>query len=156
MKNSKIAVAALVLAIFSGPALAEDKAALMAEGKALMMQFGAALKAELMAGMQAGGPVNAISVCSIQAPEITDALSMEGWTVARSSHKLRNTANEPDAFTAATIKDFLNRAEAGEAVDTLVRAEIVEESGQQLFRMVKAIPTGQACLKRFSLYLKQG
>ncbi len=134
------------MALFSSPALANDKAALAAEGKALMMAFGGALRTELVAGMQAGGPVNAISVCSVQAPEISDKLSTQGWIVARSSHKLRNTSNEPDEFTAATIEDFLARSAAGEAVDALVRAEIVEENGQQLFRMVKAIPTGEACL----------
>ncbi len=144
MKKMMIAAAfALVVA----PAFANEKAELMAEGKALMMQFGGALKAELMAAVEAGGPVRAISVCSERAPEIAMNLSEEsGWIVARSSHKLRNPANQPDDFTAAAIAGFLEREAAGETSDTLARAAIVEEDGERVFRMVKAIGTAPLCL----------
>lgn len=145
MKRTFIA-AALVCSMASA-AVAADKAALIEEGKGLMQSFGGALKAELQAAIEDKGAPYAIEVCKIRAPEIAEAVSgNSGWSVSRSSHKLRNPNNAPDAYTAVAIDDFLVRQAAGESSDTLVKAEIVEENGQQTFRMVKAIPTGELCL----------
>ena len=138
--------AGLAATLAAQPLAAEEKEALMAEGKALMMQFGGALKSELLAAVEAGGPVNAIQVCNERAPEIADEVSTGGWTVARSSHRLRNPANAPDAFTAAAIDEFLSRQEGGESTADLAKAAMVEEDGEQVFRLVKAIPTGELCL----------
>ncbi len=144
MKKTMIAAA---IALVAAPAFADEKAELMAEGKALMMQFGGALKAELLAAVEAGGPVQAISVCNERAPEIAMVMSEEsGWELARSSHRLRNPANQPDDFTAAVIAEFLEREAAGETPDTLAKAAIVEEDGERMFRMVKAIGTAPLCL----------
>lgn len=140
-------LAALLVPLAFSMAQAEDAKALAAEGKSLIMEFGGELKGELVAAMKAGGPVNAISVCNERAPEIAAAISgASGWSVARSSHKLRNPANAPDAFTAAAIDEFLNRQEAGEKAADLAKAAIVEEDGKQVFHLVKAIPTGEVCL----------
>lgn len=129
------------------PAMADDKQALMAEGKTLIRDFGGALKAELQAALQEGGPVKAIEICQLRAPAIARGISEDsGWRVARSSHRLRNPNNTPDAYTAAAIEEFLTRQAAGEAAADLVKAEIVTEQGSRVFRMVKAIPTGALCL----------
>ncbi|MCP3969399.1 MAG: DUF3365 domain-containing protein [Rhodobacteraceae bacterium] len=146
MKTRTIVTGA-VLAVLATGVQAADKAALAAEGKALIMEFGGALKAELVAAMQEGGPVNAISVCNERAPEIAGAISgSSAWSVGRSSHKLRNPDNAADAFTAAAIEEFLVRQAAGEKAADLAKVAIVEEDGAQVFRMVKAIPTGEVCL----------
>ncbi len=138
------AVAALVLTV---PAVAEDTAALGKEGKAAIMEFGGALKGALKTALKEGGPVKAISVCNTEAPEIAAKVSASsGWTVARSSHKLRNPKNAPDAFTAAAIEDFLARQAGGEKAETMAKAGIVEEGGKRVFHLVKAIPTGEVCL----------
>ncbi|MEZ5715933.1 MAG: DUF3365 domain-containing protein [Paracoccaceae bacterium] len=141
------ALACVAAATLAGMALAADKPALVEEGKGVIMQFGGALKGELKAAIDAGGPVNGIAVCNEKAPAIAEQVSgAAGWSVARSSHRLRNPANAPDAFTAATIEDFLKREAAGEKPEDLARAEIVTEDGHQVFRLVKAIPTGAVCL----------
>lgn len=145
----KKAFAGIVGALLLAPgAQAEDKAAMAAQGKALIQEFAGSLQSELKAAMQAGGPVEAITVCNIRAPEITAAISegSDGWEIARSSHKLRNPANAPDAYTEAAIQEFLARQAAGESAADLVKTEIVSEDGQKVFRMVKAIPTGDVCL----------
>lgn len=140
-------IPAIGLALAATAAQPQDKAALAAEGKALMQAFGGTLKQELTAAMQDGGPVEAIAVCNVRAPQIAAEVSgADGWTVARSSHRLRNPDNAPDAYTEVAIRDFLDRQQAGEPADELVRAEIVEDDGQRVFRMVKAIPTAEACL----------
>ena len=144
----KIRILAVLLAnVVAGSAVAQDRDAMVAEGKTLIKEFSKALKAELMTAIKDGGPVNAIEVCNVRAPEIATSVSEgSGWTVARSSHKLRNPQNAPDAYTAQAIDAFLTRQAAGEPAAELVKAETVEEDGQQVFRMVKAIPTGEVCL----------
>lgn len=145
--KKNLAALLLVSGLAAGSASATDMSALVNEGKSLMAAFGGALKAELTAAVEAGGPVNAIGVCNEVAQSMAAEASAEsGWTIARSSHLLRNPENAPDAYTAAAIEDFLARQAAGEPAADLVRAEIVEEDGQQVFRMVKAIATGGACL----------
>lgn len=125
----------------------QDTAALAAEGKQAMQAFGQRLKGELQAAMKAGGPVNAIAVCNEKAVPIAEAVSAEtGWTLARTSHKLRNPGNAPDAFEQSVLEDFLARQAQGESADTLVTTAVVETAQGQTFRMVKAIPTGDLCL----------
>ena len=68
-------------------------------GKALLEPFKAELKEALVAGMQ-DGPVAAIEVCSDKAPEIAASLSVDGVTMGRSSHKLRNRNSAPPAWLA--------------------------------------------------------
>lgn len=139
-----LALAALMLAT---PATGGELGALKNEAKGLIKKFATELKGELVSAMKSGGPVKAIGVCNIKAPQIADDISQgSGWTVARSSHKLRNPANAADDFTATAIADFLTRQADGEKPDTMTKAEITEENGKRVFRMVKAIPTGEACL----------
>ena len=141
------AVCAIVLAALAGPAEGADKASLAAEGKALMQAFATALKGELKGAIDRGGPVEAIEVCNIRAPEIAAEVSEgTGWRVARSSHRLRNPENAPDAYTEAAIEDFLAAEATGTPAKRLSRAEIVEGAEGRAFRMVKAIPTAKLCL----------
>lgn len=139
---------AMAVLLFASVGHAQDKGALAEEGKALIQQFAGALKSELTKAIKAGGPVKAIHVCNVRAPEIAASVSNKanGWTIARSSHKLRNPSNAPDDFTKAAIEDFLAQQDKGEAVEDLVKMDIVEEDGESVFRMVKAIPTGGICL----------
>lgn len=149
MKRLMMAAVLGAMGLAAAPALAadEDMAALKAEAGELIKSFSGTLQGALKAAIEAGGPVNAIGVCNEKAPQIAlDAPSDPAWTIGRSSHKLRSPDNAPDAFTAAAIADFVAREAAGEAPADMVTAAIVEENGTRMFRMVKAIPTGEACL----------
>jgi len=127
---------------------ADETDDLTAQGGQLIQQLAGALQTELVAAMQSGGPVAAVDVCNHQAFDITYNVSdaAEGWEISRSSHRLRNPANTPDEYTAAAMDVLLSRAADGETPQTLVTAEIVEDGDQRVFRMVKAIPTGEVCL----------
>jgi len=144
----KQAIGTIVLVgVLAGTAMADDTEQLTQQGKAVIMEFSAALKDELTKAMKSEGPVHAIAVCNVKAPEIAARVSgSSGWTVARSSHKLRNPGNAPDAYTAAVIDAFLARQASGTGAADLAKAEIVEEGGAKYFRLVTAIPTGQVCL----------
>jgi len=148
MKTMLMTAALCGLAITAPAQAADDElTALKTEAAAIVKAFAGELQGELLSAMKAGGPVNAIGVCNEKAPAIAKMHEdTSGWTVARSSHKLRSGSNLPDDFTAAVIADFVAREEAGEIAKSLSHAEIVEEDGQRLFRFVKAIPTAQPCL----------
>lgn len=54
------------------------------------------LSARLMSEMKAGGPAHAVGVCRDDAPAIAARVAeASGLVLGRTSHKLRNTANEP-------------------------------------------------------------
>jgi hypothetical protein len=121
---------------------ADDVAALKAQAATITQGFAAQMKGELEKAMQSGGPVHAITVCNERAAVIAaEHARASGWTVGRTSLKLRQPANAPDAWEQATLAEFESRKAAGEAADTLVKAEAV--AGR--FRFAKAIPTAELC-----------
>ncbi|GAB6042307.1 Tll0287-like domain-containing protein [Endothiovibrio diazotrophicus] len=126
------------------PAMADEMAERTAASKAAVQQFFGELKGELMKAMKEGGPVNAIGVCSAKAPGIAHQISVEkGWKVGRTSLKLRNPANAPDAWERSVLEKFEARKAAGEDPKTMAYAEVVEQDGQKVFRFMKAIPTAE-------------
>jgi hypothetical protein len=121
--------------------------ALADEAKGIIKQFGGQLKGELQAAIKAGGPVEAIEVCNKKAPAIAHDLSEQtGWEVARTSLKLRNPGNAPDAWERQVLERFEADKAAGKDVQKLSYAETVEEPAGKTFRVMKAIPTGKVCL----------
>ena len=125
----------------------EVMAAKTEEAKGAMMALGGTLKKELQAAIQAGGPIEAISVCNKRAPEIAASISAEkGLQLGRVSLRNRSPDNVPDDWKKAVLEDFESRKTAGEAPDTLVYREIIETDGGKEFRMMKAIPTANLCL----------
>ncbi len=117
------------------------------QAKKVMMSYGKALQTEMKKAMKAGGPVNAVNFCNIEEPRITaDAAKASGWDISRTSLKLRNTANQPDAWELKVLKDFEKRKSAGEKIKTIAYSEVIEHDGKKTFRFMKAIPTGDVCL----------
>jgi hypothetical protein len=110
-------------------------------------EFMQTLKQELQAGMQDGGPVNAISVCNLSAPAIANTYSVRnGWDVGRTSLKLRNPANAPDAWERSVLESFEERKAAGENPAKIEHYEVVSQDGVRELRYMKAIPTAELCL----------
>jgi hypothetical protein len=109
--------------------------------------FGKALKTELVAAMQAGGPLKAIEVCNTKAPGIAEMVSMEqGMNLSRVSMKNRNPHNAPNGWQIAVLADFEERVEAGEDAGSLSWQETVGTGDTREYRFMKAIPTGTVCL----------
>jgi hypothetical protein len=118
--------------------------AFVQDSRAMVKAFAGNLKSELLAAIKDGGPVHALSVCNVRAPEIAiDMAEGPEWTVGRTSHKLRNPANAPDKWQAAVLEDFLERAAAGEDLGTMENAELVQTNGRASYRYMKAIPVGE-------------
>jgi hypothetical protein len=147
MKKSALAITTILL--ISGNLQADQTLqANMEEGKGIIKAFMGDLKGELVKSMKKSGPVEAISTCNTVAPNLAEAHSqMSGWEVGRTSLKLRNQDNAPDAWEEAVLKEFEHRKSAGEDPMKLLKAEIVQEGERKVFRMMKAIPTAEACTK---------
>ncbi len=121
-----------------------NKAALTEQAKAAVQALSVALKAELEAAMKTGGPVAAVSICQIKAPELAKAISTErGMAVKRVSLKNRNPVmGAANQWQTNVLNDFETRKAAGEDPATLAYAEVVDHE----FRFMKAIPTAAVCL----------
>jgi hypothetical protein len=144
-----VTLTAAIAILTALPASAEAPADPNAQqAKALVQEFATSLQGELKAAMQDGGPTAAIAVCQDRAPAIAaDIAERSGWAVGRTSLKTRNTTgNAPDAWETAVLTDFDARRAAGEDVQTMAFAEVVETDQGKTFRFMKAIPTAQVCL----------
>jgi hypothetical protein len=138
----------LVVAVFlATQSIASDVDTRIAESRKVVKEFASTLKTELMQGMQSGGPVNAISVCNHKAPEIAaTASAATGWDVGRTSLKVRNPANAPDAWENRILENFESQKAKGADITKLEYAETVNTDGKQYFRYMKAIPTAELCV----------
>lgn len=130
------------------PAMSASHAGTQVEANAAIAAFSNELKAELMAAMQAGGPLNAIEVCAARAPAIAASVSIDsGMQLSRVSLRNRNPGNEPSDWQASVLRNFEQRLAAGETADSLSWQEVAVSGGRQEFRLMKAIPTAPLCLQ---------
>lgn len=138
---------ALCFVVLSVPAPAGDFEERVAGSRELVEQFMGQLRAELQSAMKAGGPVHAIQVCSKKAPAIAKSLSEKtGWAVGRTSLRVRNAAHIPDSWEREVLNRFEQWKAEGRDVKSLEYHEVIEREGERMFRYMKAIPTGGACL----------
>ena len=146
----KTVLAAALGVLIAAPAVAGELEERTTGARGVVKEFAGRLQAELKAGMEAGGPPQAIAVCREKAPEIAAVLSGRyGGRVARTSFKTRNPGNAPDIWEAKVLKEFEARQAKGEDPARIEHAEIVTANGRRQFRYMKAIAIGanQPCLK---------
>jgi len=128
------------------PARANDIDQHVTESRKLVQEFTQSLKRELQRGLKAGGPTYAIGVCNVNAPTIAAALADEsGWEVGRTSLRIRNPVNAPDAWERHILETFEERLLSGEKAAEIEYFEVVQENGDRVFRYMKAIPTAEMC-----------
>lgn len=120
---------------------------LLQQSRQIIQKFAKGLKGELKAAMKKGGPVNAIEVCNTKALKMTEAAGKEnGVTLSRTSLKLRNQDNAPQAWEKAVLQDFAERKSQGESPKKMEFSDIVEVDGKKQFRYMKAMGIAKACL----------
>ncbi len=138
MKKSLMFILIFFMAI---PILqAADNTKNIKQSKVVIKEFAQQLKGELKKAMKAGGPISAIEVCNKTAPAIATAMSKKyDMQVRRTSLKLRNPINAPDAWEKAVLEKFEQRQAAGEQPGKMAYSEVVEEDGKKYFRFMKAI-----------------
>jgi len=74
----------------------------------LLKPFKVELKGGLQSGMKKGGPVDALHACNILAPEILKKHNLEGYSIGRTSHKLRNPLNAPENWMLPLLEEYKN------------------------------------------------
>ena len=97
----------IALVFISGSASAEDSDLVL--GAELLAPLKADLKQALMGGMKEG-PVSAITACKDKAPAITNALSVDGIEIGRTSHRLRNPANVAPDWADDILQAYLQES----------------------------------------------
>ena len=124
----------------------DDLARRIGTSREAIKSFADALQKQLGSAMEIGGPTAAIEVCKIAAPDIAaEALEERGWRIGRTSLKLRNPANAPDAWELDVLRDFEARRTAGEDPAGIDHAEFVVRGDKRTFRYMKAIGTQPVC-----------
>ncbi|QHS15533.1 DUF3365 domain-containing protein [Shewanella sp. Arc9-LZ] len=110
--------------------------------------FSQALKGQLQAAIKQGGLINAVSVCKSVAPTIAAENSKDGWTLTRTSLRVRNSDNTPDEWELSQLQQFelVNASGQQPADKPIVASEFIVNDGNTQFRYMKAIPAQQLCL----------
>ena len=133
-----------VLLAFQAASTDIDQAQLKKEAVSIVQRFGGTLKPEQKRAMQAGGPVNAISVCAETAPAIAQSLRDDtGWYVNRVSLRARNSQTAiPDVWEKKVLEQFNQRQVNGETAEKMAYSEIVDGK----FRFMKAQGVEAVCM----------
>lgn len=146
----KLLIAAVIAALPLTSVLADSHGtkAYVKESQAAIKDFFSTLKGELVTAMKDGGPIHAIAVCSQTAPALARIKSQEhDMDLGRTSLKYRNPNNAPDQWEQQVLLKFEKELAEGKPVGELAYWEVVENRGGKQFRLMKAIPTGEVCLK---------
>jgi len=129
----------VLLALLPMCAAADPRPDHAARGAELLAPFKSELKAALTAGMQRG-PVAAIEACSLEAPRIASALSVDGVRMGRSSHRLRNPVNAPPEWVAPILAAW-----AEEPSDLAPRSFVLDESRIGYVEPIRVQPLCLTC-----------
>lgn len=141
-KLLSVAAAAAGLLVLATAAAETDER--VAEGRAIAQSFGAELRAVLQEAMTEGGPLAAISVCHEDAPRIAaEAAKLAGAEVGRTSTRLRNPGNAPDAQQRMVLASFAERVADGKIDPPPEHFELLPDGRQ---RYMSAIILQAPCL----------
>lgn len=133
---------------FVDPASPEVAAVLQA-GQAATGQVAAKLMAEVTTALAAGGPVAAIDVCHVKALPLTgEKLSNlpQVTAVKRTSLKLRNPRNAPDAAEQAALTEMERRIAGGGAGPDFLVQKLTRPGAAPEWRVYRTIRLQPACL----------
>ncbi|MCP5142401.1 MAG: DUF3365 domain-containing protein [Gammaproteobacteria bacterium] len=141
-----VSALALGLMVAAGGARATDLEPMAATARDASAQLLELLKSTVTKATKEKGPVFAIETCNEKALPLTAELSGKlGIDVGRTSHKLRQPKNAPDAWETKVLEDFQARVAAGEKVEGMESYEVVEDADGKSFRYMQAIPLGGVC-----------
>ena len=150
MKFILLAASAIIIAAvfhFYVPRPDPQQEQFVAQSAELIQQLGGGLKKELGTAISQHGVPAAIQTCKIQAPIITAQSHADSpLTIRRTSLKLRNLNNAPDAWEINVLNTFEQQLAQGTPMEQLVFAEVTEHNGIKQRRFMRAIPTQDVCL----------
>lgn len=143
---SKAALAAWILLLYISACTQNIEQQLVAS-RDVTQQLASKLKSKLKSSLQTGGPIEAVTVCNLDAKNIASEVSKDiGWQVGRTSLKTRNPSNAPDNWEQDMLHYFEQQKQSGADISNLEAYEITEDENGKWFRYMKAIPTAEVCL----------
>lgn len=97
-----------------------DESQIKAQGNSVVIELKTKLKGQLQEAMEKGGPVAAISHCQNTAPALTAATAKNqaGIVVGRTSSRIRNPDNAPDATDRKVLEFFQSAKDGGSEIPT--------------------------------------
>jgi hypothetical protein len=102
------------------------------------------LGSNLQAAMAEGGPVGAMEFCNVEALPLTRQVTEEqGFTVARTSTRVRNPANAPDAAAALALAWYEDRGGEGDGPPP----PLVQRLASGDYRFYQPLITQPLCLQ---------
>ena len=129
-------------------AQAASEPAWVAEARQVAAAVPPRLLAVLQEELERSGPEGAVAVCNEKAPQMArEASEKSGWAIRRVSLRNRNPKAVPDAWERAALQDFDRRLAAQEPASKLEKSEITQDSGQNVQRYIRALPTAKLCLE---------
>jgi len=147
MKKQLIGVIAGWAVLVNVQAASVDTQALEQKAGQITQAFGGQLKSVLQTAIKSGGPVQALEVCKINAPATAKSIGdTEGWKVGRTSLKVRNPANTPDAWETTVLQHWNQKIKEGAPAAGLKASTVVTIDGKPTYRYMQAIPTGELCV----------
>jgi len=115
---------------------------LEAEAKARIQPFANQLLETVQEAIRAQGAPKAVEACQLMAPQIADRHSHTEWQIGRTSLKLRNPNNAPDAWEQKVLQHFQQEIAQGKPAKELSFGEVVGAD----YRYMQAIVVGEPCL----------
>jgi hypothetical protein len=134
-RTRRIRSIACAIALSAIPVAAQESA--LTPGAQILAPFKQTLLQALRTGLEQG-PVEAISVCQLEAPQIAGDLSRDGVRVGRTSHRLRNPANAIPVWVAPILDAYERDASAMTPQTVSIRPD--------LFGYVEPIVVQPLCL----------
>lgn len=123
-----------------------DEAAVAGVGATAAQQLRETLVKRLTAAIDSGGTASAIDVCALEAGALTDSISAglgAGIAMKRTSTRVRNTSNAPDALEQAALAYFQSVADsAGD-----LPASWVQAAGAEGHRYYEPLRVVQLCVQ---------
>ncbi len=144
MRVTSITVCVLIAAVGLAQEPAAQGTSELERAQAAAKVMGTELMGRLMKELSAGGPVQAVKVCSEVAPAIAAAHSKDGLRIRRVTAKARNPQSRPDAFEAERLARLEAAHADGQPLADVV--EWVEDGGVRSLRMMRPIQVGKTCL----------
>lgn len=99
-----LAVAASLAACATSTPVSESD---MARAAGALAPLKRELRSALLGALEEGGPERAIEVCQLRAPEIARLTSTGDAVLGRTSHRVRNPDNAPEAWMSRFLEEYL-------------------------------------------------
>ncbi len=94
----------------------------------------------------AGGPVKALEVCQVRAPQIASSLGAEQQLeIGRTALRVRNPANAADEWERGVLANFVQRLTAGADANSLEAHSVEAQDGGWRVRWMRGIVLQPLC-----------